>query len=53
MYRGVRTLVTICYVRLLIRGRFQNPKGGETAMSWQKGGVHGRHEEGLGCREVD
>ena len=30
--------------------QFQNQKGGEKA---KEGGLHGRHEEGLGCRQVD
>ena len=41
------------YVKLLIRGRFQNLKGGEKPCHGNEGGVHGHHEEGLGCREVD
>ena len=40
-------------VGLLMRGRSQNQKGVKKPCHDKEGGVHGRHEEGLGCREVD
>ena len=39
----------IYYVRPLIRGRFQNLKGGEKACQGKEGGVNERRGEGLGC----